>query len=74
MKKLAWLLLPLTVLLAVLLGQTPRGVAQRIDRAEHDPKIDHWVIEQTVDNQSAEFLVVLAERADLRGADRLTTK
>ncbi|HTP09218.1 MAG TPA: S8 family serine peptidase [Anaerolineae bacterium] len=74
MKKLAWLLFPLTVLLAMVLSQTPRGVAQRIDRAEDNPKIDRWVIDRTADNQQAEFLVVLADRADLSGADRLTTK
>jgi subtilisin family serine protease len=74
MKKLPWLLLPLVVLLAVLLSQTQPGVAQEIDRAEDNPKIDRWVIAHTAAGEAAEFLVVLTERADLRGADRLATK
>lgn len=74
MKKLPWLLLPLSLLLAVLLAQAPRGVAQETDRAGADPKIDRWIIDQTADDRQAEFLVVMADRADLRGADRLTTK
>ena len=75
MKKIAWLLLPLAVLLAMLLGQAPRGVAQRIDRAEDNPKIDRWVIDHTTtDNRQAEFLVILNDHADLAAADRLTTK
>jgi serine protease AprX len=74
MKKLVWLLLPWSLLLAVLLAQTPRGVAQTIDRTADNPKIDRWVIDHTVDQQQAEFLVVLADRADLSGADRLATK
>jgi subtilisin family serine protease len=72
MKKLVWLLLPMSLLAALLLA--PRGVAQTLDRAEGDPKIDRWVIDHTAASQQAEFLVVLADRADLRGADRLTTK
>jgi serine protease AprX len=76
-KKVIWLLLPLSVLAAVLLAQTPRGVAQmptRLNRAEDNPKINRWVIDQTVGERQAEFLVVLADRADLRGVDRLTSK
>jgi serine protease AprX len=37
-------------------------------------KIAPWVLERTADNQQAEFLVVLSEQADLRGADALATK
>jgi serine protease AprX len=73
MKKLVWLLLPLP-LLTLLLGLAPRGIAQQIDRAEDNPKIDRWVIDRTADNQSAEMLIVLADRADLSGANRLATK
>ncbi|MGA9769706.1 MAG: S8 family serine peptidase [Blastocatellia bacterium] len=37
-------------------------------------KIAPWVIERTTNNQDAEFLVVLADQADLTGADALQTK
>jgi subtilisin family serine protease len=74
MKKIAWLLLPLSVMLAVLLAQTPRGIAQEADRALNSPKIDRWIIDQTAGDQLVEFLIVLADRADLREVDRLTTK
>lgn len=74
MKKLAWLLLPWALLVAVLWAQAPQGVARTIVRTEDSPKIARWVIDHTVANQQAEALVVLADRADLRQADRLTTK
>ncbi|CAG0926349.1 Bacillopeptidase F [Thermoflexales bacterium] len=73
-RKFAWLLLPLSLLFALVLAQAPRGVAQTSDRDEHNPKIARWVIDHTAADQQAEFLVVLTDRADLRGADRLTTK
>src|ERR1700758_904603 len=37
-------------------------------------KIAPWVVQHTADGKQAEFLVVLAEQADLSGAERLTTK
>jgi serine protease AprX len=37
-------------------------------------KIAPWVLERTADNEQAEFLVVLSDQADLRGADALATK
>lgn len=77
MTKLTWLLCPLALLLALLLSQTPPSVAQApapIDAAEDHPKIDRWVLDQTAAGQTAEFLVVLDQRAELRGADRLPTK
>ena len=37
-------------------------------------KIAPWVLEKTANNQQAEFLIVLADQADLRGAEMLTTK
>ncbi|MEN3331867.1 MAG: serine protease AprX [Blastocatellia bacterium] len=37
-------------------------------------KLSPWVIEHTKDNQPAEFLVVLTDQADLRGADQLASK
>jgi serine protease AprX len=70
-------LVGLLLLLPLLLALAPRGVAHapaRIARAQDHPKIALWVIEHTADNQPAEFLVVLAGRADLSGADRLTSK
>jgi serine protease AprX len=37
-------------------------------------KIAPWVLERTADKQEAEFLVVLADQADLSGAEALRTK
>src|SRR4029077_8225779 len=37
-------------------------------------KIDPWVLEQTAAKGQAEFLVVLADQADLSAAERLNTK
>ena len=37
-------------------------------------KIAPWVIERTTNNQDAEFLVILADQADLSGAEALPTK
>jgi serine protease AprX len=37
-------------------------------------KISPWIIEQAKKNQSTDFLVVLADQADLSGAARLVTK
>ena len=37
-------------------------------------KIAPWVLERATDKQEAEFLVVMADQADLSGADRLATK
>jgi subtilisin family serine protease len=37
-------------------------------------KIDPWVLEETAAKGQAEFLVLLADQADLSGADRLSTK
>ena len=37
-------------------------------------KIDPWVLEQTASKGQAEFLVVLADQADLSAAERLRTK
>ncbi|NTU62157.1 MAG: hypothetical protein HGB05_01850 [Chloroflexi bacterium] len=43
-------------------------------RAEAVSKIHRWVIDHTANGQSAEFLVVLADQADLSGAAKLITK
>jgi serine protease AprX len=37
-------------------------------------KMAPWVLERTANNQDAEFLVVMADQADLSGADALQTK
>jgi len=74
LRKLAWLLLPLSLLLALVLAQAPRSSAQAIERLDSTPKIDRWVLNHTAANQEAEFLVVLAERADLSQANRLVTR
>src|SRR6476661_3993407 len=37
-------------------------------------KIAPWVIEHTANGQQAEFLVMLADQADVSGADNLPTK
>lgn len=43
-------------------------------RAEAVGKIHRWVIDHTANGQSAEFLVVLADQADVSGAAKLITK
>src|SRR5436309_10058939 len=52
-----------------------RRVIQRIEPdAPQAGKIAPWVIEHTANGQQAEFLVVLADQADLRPAAALATK
>src|SRR5215216_5511736 len=52
------------------------GKASAQPRKPLDPanKIAPWVMEHTANGQQAEFLVVLADRADLTGATNLRTK
>src|SRR5438128_2666659 len=58
-------------LLTLLLNPYPAAEAQsKITYAKLSP----WVIEHTQDGQTAEFLVVLNEQADLSGAEQLETK
>ena len=57
----------------LVLTSVSRGVTLPIDPAGA-AKIDRWVIDHTTNGQSAEFLVILNDRADLTAADRLTTK
>jgi serine protease AprX len=67
-------------LLAVLFGCILSTVAGNLQPPAHAQnqtalaKLSPWVIEHTKDNQSAEYLVVLGEQADLSGADQLATK
>ena len=54
-----------------------RGVTQRLEKSPRRPfhqKIAPWVIELTANDHQAEFLVVLADEADLSGAAALATK
>ncbi len=82
MRKLAWWLLPLSFLLAVLpavlpailLAQAPYSAAQTTDGLEANSKVSQWVLDHTAANQQAEILVVLADRADISEADHLPSK
>ena len=64
----------LALTLAVIVGQVPRGLAQPIGRRDIAAKIDRWIIDQTIEGQSTEFLIVLRDQADLNAARRLPTK
>ena len=44
------------------------------ERIGHDAKIAPWVLEQTANGGQAEFLIVMADQADLSGASALKTK
>jgi subtilisin family serine protease len=58
-------------LLTLLVNLYPSAEAQ--SKAAY-AKLSPWVIEHTQDGQTAEFLVVLSEQADLSGAEQLETK
>jgi len=63
------------VVLLVVLLICVSGAPSSITRATPVlDKIAPWVLEHTADGAEAEFLVVLAAQADLRGAARLQTK
>jgi serine protease AprX len=51
-----------------------RTTGQRADGNAFHVKIAPWVMEHTTNGQQAEFFVVLADQADLRGAANLQTK
>src|SRR5207253_7773174 len=55
-------------------GTSRRGATtgQRVDT--FNQKIASWVMQHTANGQQAEFLVVLADQADLSGAASLSTK
>jgi hypothetical protein len=54
---------------------SPKAMGQRVgDNAFHLSKIAPWVMDHTANGQQAEFLVVLADQADLSGAENLQTK
>jgi len=49
-------------------------MGQRVEDNAFHQKIAPWVMEHTANGQQAEFFVVLAEQADLSGANSLPTK
>ena len=52
-----------------------RAIGQRVrDNAFHPGKIAPWVVEHTANGQQAEFMVVLADQADLSAAATMRTK
>ena len=52
-----------------------RAIGQRVrDNALHPGKIAPWVVEHTANGQQAEFMVVLADQADLSPAATMPTK
>jgi serine protease AprX len=65
------LLVALFLLLAL---SASRGLAQPASDPASVAEIDRWVIDHTASGQSAEFLVIMKDQADLAAADRLTTK
>ncbi|MEJ2750400.1 MAG: S8 family serine peptidase, partial [Anaerolineae bacterium] len=61
----------LLILLSLLVGYIQPA---RSEMAAWTQKVDPWVLETAVSNQSTEFLVYLTEQADLSGAAALPTK
>ena len=58
----------------VALGSS-HAIGQRVrDNAFHPGKIAPWVVEHTANGQQAEFMVVLADQADLKAAATMRTK
>ena len=54
---------------------SPKAMGQRVeDNAFHLGKIAPWVMEHTANGQQSEFIVVLADQADLSPAANLPTK
>src|SRR6266550_7009972 len=53
---------------------SPKAMGQRVEDNAFHQKIAPWVMEHTANGQQAEFFVVLAEQADLSGANSLPTK
>jgi serine protease AprX len=52
-----------------------RAIGQRVrDNAFHPGKIAPWVVEHTANGQQAEFMVVLADQANLSAASTMRTK
>src|SRR5439155_22958078 len=53
---------------------SPKAMGQRVEDNAFHQKIAPWVTEHTANGQQAEFLVVLADQADLSPAAALNTK
>lgn len=67
-----WSLFIITLFWVTVLATSPSFSAREQNPATN--KIAPWVLEKTADGNVAEFLVVLAEQADLSGAKALSTK
>jgi serine protease AprX len=68
-----WSFLVVTLFWVAVLA-TSHGNSGREQRTAAMSKIAPWVLQNTTSGNAAEFLVVLAEQADLSGADALMTK
>lgn len=74
------LILTATALIAggliVTANSTGKGSARLApqERAQAQRKLSRWVLEKTADGAAAEFIVLMAEQADLSAADNLATK
>ena len=67
-----WSLFVITLFWVAVIVSSPSFSAREQNPAMS--KIAPWVLEKTADGKTAEFLVVLSDQADLRGADALQTK
>ena len=72
-RAIKFLLLPTWILALWITGASWALAATTTDGAEWVRKVDAWVMDKTAGGQ-AEFLVLLAEQADLSGAALLSTK
>jgi len=62
------------VIFATGIGEREHSARTGWHLASQSVKIAPWVFEHTANDQRAEFIVVLADQADLSGAAALTTK
>jgi len=62
------------VMLAVLILAGSLFLSRARARAEWQQKVDPWVLETSAIQPDVEFIIVLAEQADLSGADLLSEK
>src|SRR6188768_1805267 len=67
-----WSLFTITLFWVAVIATSPSFSAKEQNPAES--KIAPWVMEKTANGQEAEFLVVLADQADLAGARTLSSK
>ena len=64
----------LVALVAMLAASAALAAGEPDARNDARAKLDPWVLSHTVSGQPAEFIVVMAEQADLSPAERLTTR